>query len=639
MAAQDVIPEGTFESSDRNLRRQMGFIPLLFISLAALIGSGWLFAAISATGYAGPAAIVSWVIAAALVIIIALTYAEVAGMLPRSGAISRYPNLTHGAYTGWMLGWVYFIACVTVPAIEAEAVVTYIGGTWPFLKWTHTSHGVAGVMVWPDGVLVAFGLMVLFFIVNYLGIKLLSEVNRWVTLWKLIIPTITAIFLFTVLHGSNFGSYKGGFLPNGPSSIFAAISGAGILFALLGFRQALDFAGEAKNPQKHVPLATILSVCIAAGIYILVQIVFIGAVRWGNAGVHPGDWSGLAASAWSASPLVDATRAAGVGWLASYAWVLIADSWISPSGTGWVYMGATTRNTYGISVHGFLPKLLQRPNRFGIPWVSAIVAGVVGLVFMIPAPSWYKMVGIITAATALTYVLGGVAVPVLRKHAPDLPRPFRLRWMWLWAPLSYVASALIVYWGGYGTITDLYAVAFLGLPIFVWYYAPLHGWFSSAMSNAVAAGAGLVYLGAWIYIQIMGGWALRIAPPASGSWGFIVYFVAMTADIAFFTGVVWLLAHPKGRRHVQSSLWLIVLLLALQPVSYYGAYGPEAASTTAPHAKPAIHFPYDILIAIAISLVTWAWAVVSGFNTPDLQDITSQAAAAGPVSAGEPVTP
>jgi amino acid transporter len=164
------------------------------------------------------------------------------------------------------MGRAYFLAAVTVPAIEAEAVVTYVGGQTD-VGLEHTVNGVT-VMEWPRDVLFAVGLMILFSILNYFGSKLLSEVNRWVTVWKLVIPTITAIFLFTVVHASNYHAYHG-FAPTGAASIFSAIATAGILFAFLGLRQALDFAGEAKNPQRDVPRATILSVLIAMVVYVL----------------------------------------------------------------------------------------------------------------------------------------------------------------------------------------------------------------------------------------------------------------------------------------------------------------------------------------------------------------------------------
>ena len=610
------IVEADYEASDKSLRKTMKFSHLLFMSLAAIIGSGWLLGGLHAAAVTGPSAIVSWVIGAVLVMFIALTYAEISGMLPRSGSISRYPNLTHGPWFGWFMGWTYFLASVTVPAIEAEAVITYVGGQTD-IGLTHTVNGVSGVMQWPNGVLFAIGLMILFFILNYWGIRLLSEVNRWVTVWKIVIPSITAIFLFTIAHGDNFTSLHGGFVPYGPSKIFYALATSGVFFAYLGFRQALDFGGEAKNPQRDVPRATILCIVIAMLIYTALQVAFIGAVNWHVAGVNVGNWAGLENSSWAGSPLYSAMSTAGVGWLATFAWFLLIDAGVSPSGTGWVYMGATTRNVYGVSVHGFIPRLFQRMNNYGIPWVSAVLAAVVGTLFMYPAPSWSSMVSFITGLTALTYIMGGVMLPILRKHAPSLHRPYRLPWANFWAPVSFLAAMLVVYWGGYANNVVVYSFAFLGLPIFAWYYAPRNNWFDTAGAKQLMVAVSIVYLGAWCYLMDAGGYVLRITPPAPNSLGFIVYWVAMFADVLFFCGALWLLSNRTGKRDTMSGMWVLVMLLALLPVDYYGPFGP--------YKVPPIGFGPDLPIAIGIGLICFYWALAVGYNTQALQEITKKA--------------
>jgi amino acid transporter len=632
MAVEETRVAGTaeFESADRGLRKTMGFNHLLFLSVTALIGSGWLFAAIAASGVAGPAAILSWAIGGVLIIFVAFSYMEPAGMLPRSGAIVRYPALTHGAYTGWMLGWAYWLSAITVPAIEAEAVVTYVGGRFPTSGIVTTSHGVVE-MAWPKGILFGVGLMLIFFLLNYFGIRLLAEVNRWLTWWKIIIPALTAIFLFTIMKSSNFSSLSfgghSGFAPYGVASIFGAISSTGILFSYLGFRQALDYAGEAKNPQKHVPLATVLSVLIAFVIYVAIQIGFTGAVDWHSAGVHTGDWASLTTGAWASAPLFSALQAAGIGWLGTFSQVLVVDAGISPSATGWVYLGTSARTNYGLSVNGNLPKNFQSPNRFHIPWVSLVVATIVGAIFFVPAPSWYKLVGFISSATALTYIMGGVSTVVLRRHAAQLRRPFRLSGMWIWAPLGFLAAWMVVYWSGYATLVQVYAAVFLGLPIFVWYYARQKGWFATSAKMWLAQLMSVVFLGTWCYIQYGGGWLLRISPPAPNAWGFWTYFLAMLADVLFFCGALWLLSGAEGRKHVNHGWWFIGAMWALLPVSYYGVYGPET--------KPALAFPYDTLIALAIGIVAFVLAVASGYSTDELKEIIAASEAAPePVGSG-----
>lgn len=612
MAMSPEPAKASFEASDASLRKTMKFSHLLFMSMSAIIGSGWLYGSLKASSVAGPAAIFSWVVGAILVLFIALTYAEISGMMPRSGALSRYPNFTHGQFFGWFMGWAYLLASVTVPAIEAEAVVGYLNGHGPFHGWMHTVNG-ATVMTWA-GTGVAVVLIVVFFILNYFGVRLLSEVNRWVTVWKIVVPLLAAVIFFYADKGSNYTSLPGGMTPNGPSKIFLALATSGVFFAYLGFRQALDFAGEARNPQKDVPRATIMSVLIAMVIYVSLQIGFIGVINWHAAGLHVGDWTGLIGSSWATSPFVSALQAASIGWMAT---VLLIDSAVSPSATGWVYMGAGTRNVYGTSLHGFTPTLLQRMNSWGIPWVSALIAGVVGIFFLYPAPSWYDMVGLITGMTALTYIVGGVMLPILRKHAPDMHRPFRLPAAGFWAPVSFLAAMLVVYWGGYSQDVQLYGYAFFGLPMIAWYFAPRNGWFDSKRNANLGMIVGVIFIAAWIYLMDAGGYALRVTPPAPHALGFWTYWIAQVLDVAFFCAGMWFLGNRKARQALNAGVWVFAMLFALLAVDYYGPFGPLTT--------PKIPFPWDTLIACVIGLACYYWAVAVGYNTAELQEIVASA--------------
>src|SRR5487761_1870285 len=146
------------EAADRQLDRRMTVWQLFFISMGGIIGSGLLFASSAAASIAGPAAIVSWIIGGVLVLLVAMNYAEISGMLPRSGAIVRYPHLTHGGYTGFILGWTYLLSAISVPAIEAEAGVTYAS------SYIHGIVNSQSELTWPSGILFGIGLMILFFV-------------------------------------------------------------------------------------------------------------------------------------------------------------------------------------------------------------------------------------------------------------------------------------------------------------------------------------------------------------------------------------------------------------------------------------------------------------------------------------------
>ena len=607
------LTHGRFEQADQGLHRSMSFTQLLLLGVSAQIGSGWLFAVLSSAGIAGPAAILSWIIASILVGLIALAWAELGAMLPRSGAIVRYGYLTHGSFAGWIIGWAYWLSAVTIPPIEAIAVVTYLGGKWPSLDLLSEKNGL-DLLSWPQGIVFAVLLMVLFFVLNFFGARFLAESNRWVTLWKLALPTATFLGLFYVLNGSNFGSV-GGFAPSGVGAIFHAIASGGIIFSLLGFRQALDYGGEVRNPQRDVPLATFGSIAIPMVIYTLLQVAFIGAIRWGSMGLHPGDWNLLEKGTWADGPLFHALDATNVALLGALGTLLVIDAAVSPMATGWVYLGTATRCGYALGVHRNIPPVFQANNRFGIPWVALVASTVVGCVFFVPAPSWYQLVGFISAAAVLTYMMGGVGLPVLRRTAPSLPRPFRLTNSGLWSPVGFLAAALILYWAGFSTLANVVTATFIGLPFFAWYYAWKRGW----MHHVPAGVLGAVFLALWIWIARSGGWVLTSSGGhRPGAWGFWTWFIAFTVVLLGFVATMWALSNHEGRRHINASLWLLWMLLGTLPVSYYGFLGPLDQEPLA--------FPWGSLIELGLGFSAYLWGVRSGFVTEEIEDIVDSQA-------------
>jgi amino acid transporter len=606
-------PVAAHEESDKHLRKSLSFLDLLFLSMGGIIGSGWLLSALAAGSIAGPAVILSWVIGGILILFVALNYAEVAGMLPRSGAIVRYPHLTHGSYTGYILGWSYLLTAVTVPTIEAEAVVTYAAS---YIKGLTTVSGGKTILIGP-GIAFAIGLTIVFFILNYLGIRFLGRFNQVVTWWKFIIPTLTFIFLFFTFHASNF-SAGGGFAPLGTAPIFLAIATSGIVFSYLGFRQALDYGGEARNPQRDVPRATILSVILALILYSLIQVAFTGAVNWGAAHIKVGDWAGLAASSWANAPLYSELKAAGPAALGAFAVLLLIDAWISPSGTGWIYMGTSTRTVYGIGVDGYLPKIFQRVNiRTGVPVPALIGSLVVGWIFLLPLPSWYLLVGFISSATVLTYIMGGVGLQVMRRTARDLHRPYIMPAAPILAPLGFLAAALIVYWSGVATLNYVVTAVLIGLPLYAWFYAP-----RNMGANAVGSViAGIVMLAVVFATAVFG-------PISQNKLTFLEYWGALAVEAGLFSVYMWMAVSPAKRHQITASAWFFALLLGIYLLSNYGAFGPSGV-------KPFIPFPWDTLIAIVFSLVIFYWAVAAGHSTPEIEAII----AAQKVSAEAPQTP
>ena len=157
-------------------------------------------------------------------------------------------------------------------------------------------------------------------------------------------------------HPSNFGA-GGGFMPYGIKALFAAIPSAGIVFAYLGFEQADQLAGEIKDPQKNLPRAILIAVTIGIVIYVMLQVVFIGAIPH-NLISGPLGWAGIPKTNEIAiGPFAGLAGVVGLGWLAI---LLRLDAFISPFGTGLIYQTSTSRVGYGLGRNRYYPQLFTR---------------------------------------------------------------------------------------------------------------------------------------------------------------------------------------------------------------------------------------------------------------------------------------
>jgi amino acid transporter len=452
MATEDV---GIVAGSTRSLKRQVGLIGLLWASESSIIGSGWLFGAKKALVTAGPSAIIAWGIGAVAIIILALVHAELGGMFPVAGGSARFPTYAFGGAAGASFGWFAWLQAASVAPIEVEAAMGYTQH-WSFAaKWFNASGAIHGI-----GFLVAVVLMAVFVAVNFLGIRLLTNVNSAVMWWKIAIPLATIfIVAATHFHSGNFTAGNG-FMPDGMHGVFSAVSGSGIIFALLGFEQAIQLGGESKNPKKDIPRATILSILIGAAVYILLQIVFIAALPAANI---PKLWSDLNFPGIS-GPWAGLTTLIGLGWLGT---ILYIDAVVSPVGTGLIYTTATSRYSVGLAKNGYWPKQYATLNANGVPWIGLITAFVAGCVCFLPFPSWGAFVGFITSASVLMYAGAPLAFGVFRTKLPEFERPYRLPGGAIMAPLAFVVANLVIFWSGWSTLEGLAAAILVGYVILI----------------------------------------------------------------------------------------------------------------------------------------------------------------------------
>ncbi|MGA2924790.1 MAG: APC family permease [Solirubrobacteraceae bacterium] len=474
LATPAQAPRETLDTE--GLQRGVGFLGLLWASEASIIGSGWLFGALAAATYAGPSALIGWLIASLIVILLALVHAELGGLFPVSGGTSRFPHYAFGSFAGATFGWASYLQAASVAPIEVLAAIQYLS-TAHWARHFYVSHTTGPGTLSHGGILAAVILMVIFVMLNLIGIRWLARANNAITTWKVIIPVLTIIvILVSHFHGGNF-SKGGGFFVKGAAlkSVLIAIPSGGIVFALLGFEQAVQLGGEAANPKRDLPRAVILSILIGAAIYILLQVVFIGAVdpklllsqhTWTNLGSKNGNPSVVALNK---GPFYTVTKVAGLAWLA---FILRLDAVISPGGTGLVYLTSSSRLSFALSKNGYIPSAFQSTNeRTRVPVFGVLFATVIGLLFLLPFPSWSQLVNVVTSASVLMYAAAPLALAALRRQKPELPRVYQLPMADVLAPLSFVCASWIIYWAGWQTYTTLMLAMLIGYLLIAASYA------------------------------------------------------------------------------------------------------------------------------------------------------------------------
>src|SRR5882757_10734564 len=168
------------------LKRSVGFWGLMFVSLGSIIGSGWLLGALNAAEAAGPASVLSWLLAAGMLSLLALVYAELGATYPVAGGGARFPYYSHGPIAGFTAGWASWLQAVFIAPIEVLAAIAYVNS----VGWVNTHFnmiskaGDSAGLLNGTGLAVAVALMVVFTVINLAGAKFLSDSNVIVVIWK-----------------------------------------------------------------------------------------------------------------------------------------------------------------------------------------------------------------------------------------------------------------------------------------------------------------------------------------------------------------------------------------------------------------------------------------------------------------------
>lgn len=434
-------------------QRSIGLIGLTFVAISGTLGSGWLFAPLLTAQLAGPAAMVSWCIGGAAMLLLALCFAEVTGVLPLAGGIARLPYLTHGNLTSAVLGWTAWVGYNTAAPIETIVMLEYLD---PWVGGLFTGDSSAGNLT-PLGCLVAAAALALFVAINWWGAAALTQINSFITWIKLLAPiAVGAAILSLRFEPANFT--HNGFAPTGVEGVLAAVSSGGVIFALIGFRHAIDLAGEVKRPQVTIPLALTLAVAVCVAVYLLLQTAFIGGL---SAAELEHGWGKLSFDK-KFGPLAAIAAGLGIAWVAA---MLHTGALLGPFGGGLIATGSMARLGYALSQNGFFPDALNNLSKRGVPEQALLLNYLFGLLVVLFVP-FHEAVAICAAAITLSFAGGPLAVYALRKQLPEAARPFRLPAASLFAGVTFVVVTMIIYWSGWNTAWRLGLLVAIGLVVF-----------------------------------------------------------------------------------------------------------------------------------------------------------------------------
>jgi amino acid transporter len=303
--------------------------------------------------------------------------------------------------------------------------------------------------------------MLLFSLVNVLGVKWLAETNKAAVWWKIAIPALTVVVLaLSAFHTGNF-SADGGFMPFGWKGVFTAVASGGVIFAYLGFEQAIQLGGETRNPRRNIPLAVVGSMALGVVLYILLQVAFLGALDpaslshgWtdvtftGNGAIY-GPFAGLAATL-------------GLGWLAT---LLYVDAIVSPGSTGLLYVGTSSRISFALARNRYIPRPFSTLSERGVPLLAIAFSFICGMLIFLPFPGWQQLVGFISSATVLAYATAPLALGALRREAADHDRPFRLPAGGLLAPAAFIVANELILFSGWAVVWKLIVAIAIGFAL------------------------------------------------------------------------------------------------------------------------------------------------------------------------------
>lgn len=397
--------EETETGEGGGLSRSLGLWQLTAIGVGGIIGAGiFTLAGTVANGTAGPAVLISFLIAGVASAAAAFSYAEFAGLIPKAGSAYTYGYVVLGELVGWFIGWDLLLEYTAIVAVVAIGISGYfnflindMGAGLP--SWMLGAPGTG------DGHKVDLFAAVLCLLIAYLltlGIKNAARFEMVVVVLKVIVVLVViAVGFFHI----NTGNYRP-FFPFGVSGAFTGA--ATVFFAVFGYDAMSTAAEESKDAQRHMPKAILYSLAISMVLYVLACLVLTG--MQGYKDIDP------------ESGFSTAFKSVGLGGLAD---VIAVGAIIGILTVMFTFMLGVTRVWFSMSRDGLLPKWFAKTHRTRhvptrVTWIVGFASAAIAGFLPIGEAAELTNIGIL-----LAFVVVCIAVIVLRYKQPDLPRTFR----------------------------------------------------------------------------------------------------------------------------------------------------------------------------------------------------------------------
>jgi len=490
--ATDLETPDPVVASELHLRRTLGPVHLTMIGIGAIIGAGiFVITGQTAADYAGPAVLISFVIAAFGCLFAGLCYAEFASMIPVSGSAYTYAYATLGRFMAWFIGWnlvlEYLVSSSTIavgwsgyftelmqffhinfPASLTNAPLCVVGDPPPCPHIVVTGHGIAaffgqfgftGAIINFPGALLTLALTA--FLVT--GVRESANFNAIMVAVKVVVVLLVIFFGLSYIDFANFTPFippnTGQFGHFGWSGVF--MGSAIIFFAYIGFDSVSVAAQETRNPQRDVPIGILASLAICTVLYILMALVLLGVTRYTTL-------SNIA------NPVSFA-----IGKVPNLKWMVpIIDVGASVGLASTIFVGlyGQSRIFYSMARDGFLPHLFCMVHpRYRTPHRGTIITGIAAAALAAVFP--LNLLGqLVSIGTLLAFVVVCLGILILRVQCPKAKRPFRTPFVWVVAPLG-IATCGFMMWSLPGdTWLRLIFWTAIGLAIYftygVWHAAP-----------------------------------------------------------------------------------------------------------------------------------------------------------------------